>query len=78
MTTGRRTRYGNFWTGQAVLRLLCNPVYLGQIRHGDAVHDAVLDQHLFDHAQALLGERAAESAFEQPAKSDYLLSGLMR
>jgi len=54
--------------------LLCNPVYLGQIRHGDAV----LDQHLFDHAQALLGERAAESAVEQPTKSDYLLSGLMR
>jgi hypothetical protein len=78
--TGRRTRYGNFWAGQAVLRLLRNPVYVGQIRHGDTVHDgkhdAILDRHLFDQAQALLDERAAESAVEQPTESEYLLSGL--
>ncbi len=80
--TGRRTRYDNFWTGQAILRLLRNPVYIGQIRHGDTIHDgkhdAILDQRLFDQAQALLDERAAESATEQPTESEYLLSGLTR
>lgn len=80
--TGRRTRYGNFWTGRGVLRLVRNPVYVGQIRHGgtlhDGKHDAILDRHLFNQPQALLDERGAESAVEQPTESEYLLSGLTR
>lgn len=79
--TGRRTRTGNLWTGQAVLRLLRNPVYLGKIRHDDVTHDgkhdAILDTDRFEQAQKLLDDQAAEAA-DRAAASDYLLSGLTR
>jgi site-specific DNA recombinase len=79
--TGRRTRSGNLWTGQAALRLLRNPVYLGKIRHDetthDGKHDAILDDEVFEQAQDLLDEQAAE-AVDRAAASDYLLSGLTR
>lgn len=66
---------GNLWTGQAILRLLRNPVYLGKSRHDntthDGRHDAILDADVFQQAQQLLDEQAAE-AVDRAAASNYL------
>jgi site-specific DNA recombinase len=79
--TGRRTKYGSLWSGQTVLRMLRNPVYIGKISHDDATHDgkhdAILDPAVFEQAQQILDERAGDRP-QLMSKSDYLLSGLTR
>ncbi len=79
--TGRRTKYGGLWSGQTVLRVLRNPVYIGKISHDSAIHegkhDAIVDPALFDRAQAILNERSAQPT-PTTATTDYLLSGLTR
>ena len=79
--TGRRTKYSGLWTGQTILRLLRNPVYIGKVAHHDTIHDGkhqpIIDPELFHKAQTLLAQRSSQHT-QRPAASDYLLSGLMR
>jgi len=79
--TGRRTKYGGLWSGQTVLRVLRNPVYIGKISHDtrahEGKHDAIVDPPQFEQAQAILDERSAQPA-QTTARTDYLLSGLLR
>lgn len=80
--TGRRSRSGQLWSNQAILRLLRNPTYLGKIRHDETIHDGkhepILDEATFAAAQALLHERSGESTAAVPTTSEYLLTGLVR
>jgi DNA invertase Pin-like site-specific DNA recombinase len=80
--TGQRNRNDRLWSNQTILRVLRNPVYVGKISHGDDLYDGkhapIIDADLFDEAQKLLAERAAESATIAPTLSEYLLSGKLR
>ncbi len=80
--TGRRTRTGRPFTRQGILHILRNRAYLGQVYFRGSWHpsatEPLLDQALFDAAQAVLAERAEDYdrrfAGRHPA---YLLSGLI-
>lgn len=80
--TGRRTRQGRLWSNQRVLRILSNPVYIGKIRHGEAIHEgkhpAIISDDLFERAQHRSDPPVYETAIDAPEESDYLLSGLVR
>jgi DNA invertase Pin-like site-specific DNA recombinase len=75
-----RTRPAHPWTKDAVLRVLKNPIFAGQIRAGDKLvageHQAIVDVATFEKAQALLSGRAPAAAPQRnPA---YVLRGLLR
>jgi site-specific DNA recombinase len=70
------------WGHPAVHRVLTNPTYLGRIRWRDQIFDAshepLIDQELFDQAQAILSERGEDASRRRGNPSDFLLSGLVR
>lgn len=84
-TRSGKQRGGNLFAKQKVTGILKNPVYIGQMRWGDAVHDGnhppIITKEQFDRVQVQIGEslkrrknikRRAEGARQ------YLLSGLLR
>jgi site-specific DNA recombinase len=70
------------WGHPAIHRVLTNTTYLGRIRWRDqdfqSTHEPLIDQHTFDHAQAILGERGNDASRRRGNRSDFLLSGVIR
>lgn len=62
-------------------RLLTDPVYVGRIRFKDhiydGVHQAIIDQDVFDMAQSILGTNNATKTGYRDSGSDFLLKGLV-
>jgi site-specific DNA recombinase len=79
---GHRTRAGNPWGHTAVLTVLTNRVYVGEIsfrgRHHPAPHPPLVDRDLFEAAQAVLAVRGEDLSLRRSNGSDYLLTGLLR
>ncbi len=77
---GLRTRYGGPWSRTAVLDVLRNRVYLGEVPFRGVWyignHEPLVDQALFEAAVAILARRAADHGTRRRDGSDYLLSGL--
>jgi DNA invertase Pin-like site-specific DNA recombinase len=61
--------------------LLSNPLYVGKIRHGQAIydgeHEAIIDRDVFDRAQQLLAEQAPKRRAASNSKGVHLLQGLV-
>lgn len=79
---GHRTRDGGLWSHMAVLRVLHNRVYVGEVFVRDnwhiAPHPPLVGVDLFEQAQRLLLERGEDYSRRAGNASDYLLSGLVR
>ena len=76
-----RTRSGRRWSAQAVLFILRNRSYLGEVTFRDVCHQpdsSLIDPVLFERAQALLAERGESYGRRMThAHPDYLLTGLI-
>ena len=78
---GYRTKAGNPWSKPAVLTVLRNRTYLGEIWYRDRWykaedhHPAIIGQETFDAAQEILYARGEPSSHRAVANSDYLLAG---
>ncbi|MFN3226697.1 MAG: recombinase family protein [Hyphomicrobiales bacterium] len=61
--------------------MLANPVYIGKVRHKqdiyEGVHDAILDQATFEHAQTVLADQAPRGSKAPPGQGLHLLNGLV-
>lgn len=81
VTQKGNARGGTHFTRGALYALLQNPVYVGQIRHKDKVHDgqheAIIDRATWDAAQDLLARNRLESRTKTNAKAPSLLAGLL-
>jgi site-specific DNA recombinase len=79
---GYRTKQGRPFNVPAVLTILRNRAYLGEIRfrgHSHpAPHEPLVEEALFDRAQAILAERSEDCSKRRSNRSDYLLTGLVR
>jgi site-specific DNA recombinase len=79
---GHRTRPGRPWGHTAVLTVLRNRAYIGEIyfrgQHYKAPHPQLVDRDLFDRVQALLAERGGSLAVRAGNSSDYLATGKLR
>jgi len=78
---GLSTRSGKPWSFKSVLTVLRNRTYLGQVHFrgtwSEGSHPALVEESLFDAAQAILAERGEDSSKRASAGSDYLLTGLV-
>jgi site-specific DNA recombinase len=82
---GHRTQTGKPWNPRAVLTVLRNRVYLGEIYYKGIwntgktgpFHPPLIDPDLFDQAQQVLESRGEYRTKRTGAASDYLLAGLM-
>ena len=74
------TRYGGRWATQSVLSLLRNRIYLGEVsfRHAwfAGQHEPIVEQAVFDKAQAILAERNLHPGLRRSNPTDFLFSGL--
>jgi site-specific DNA recombinase len=85
-TRSGKHRGGNLFAKQKVTGILRNPVYIGQIRWGDAIHQGchppIITREQFDRVQIHLGQtvkRRMNLRTKKPQNSRlYLLSGLLR
>lgn len=79
---GYRTRRGVPFNPKAVLTILRNRVYVGEIffrgTHYAGPHEPLIDLSLFDRAQQILAERGDDLSLRRSNTSDYLLTGLLR
>jgi site-specific DNA recombinase len=79
---GYRTKQGKPFNPQAVLTILRNRAYLGEISfrgtHHPAPHAPLIEQGLFEQAQAILKERGDDHSLRRSNQSDYLLTGLVK
>jgi len=77
---GLRTRYGRHWSRNAVLDVLRNRAYLGEVPFRGVWykgrHEPLIEQSVFDAAATILAGRTAESGRRKSDGSDYLFSGL--
>ena len=78
---GHRTKAGRPWNTQAVLTVLRNRAYLGEVyfrdRYHPAPHPPLIDPDVFDKAQQILIARGDNHALRASNGSDYLLAGLI-
>jgi site-specific DNA recombinase len=78
---GHRTQRGRLWSHVAVLKVLRNRAYVGEVFFRDTWHPAphppLVDEALFAEAQRLLDERGEDYSKRAANMSDYLLSGLV-
>jgi site-specific DNA recombinase len=80
---GHRTKTGHLWSGQSVLTVLRNRVYLGQIYFRgtwhitDDHHPPLIHPEIFEQAQQLLIARGQDHTRRAANNSDYLLAGLI-
>ncbi len=76
-----RTRAGKRFSKNGLYLLLSNPIYVGHIRHRDAVypgqHDSIVDQTLFDAVQARLADQRIQRKHQLNAKHPSLLAGFI-
>jgi site-specific DNA recombinase len=79
---GHRTTTGGPWSAHQVLRVLSNPVYLGELTFrsitATASHQAIIEDAIFPGAQRILAARGDDHSKRAANGSDYLLTGLMR
>jgi site-specific DNA recombinase len=79
---GNRTKKGKPFNAQAVLTILRNRAYLGQVTfrgHSyQAPHEPLIDRALFERAQEILRERGEDCSLRRSNQSDYLLTGLVK
>jgi site-specific DNA recombinase len=79
---GCRTRKGKPFTTPAVLALLRNRTYLGEISfRGDnytAPHEPLIEKALFERAQEILQGRSQNVSLRRSNQSEYLLTGLVK
>ena len=79
---GHRTKTGRPWSRHSVLTVLRNRSYRGQIYYRgtwyDAPHQPLVDEALFERAQAILSRRGEDPAERRTNGSDYLLTGRVR
>jgi site-specific DNA recombinase len=78
---GHRTRTGRPWNHMAVLTVLRNRVYLGEISfrgigHTDC-HATLVKNATFEAAQAILAARGEDRSHRSGNAGDYLLAGLV-
>ena len=78
---GHRTKAGKPWNHMAVLTVLRNRAYLGEVYFRDTYHAAphppLIDPDTFDLAQQILRLRSEDYAHRASNASDYLLAGLI-
>ncbi len=78
---GHTTRTGRPWSFAAVLTVLRNRAYLGEVFFRDTYHPAphppLVDTEVFDAAQQILIARGDDHAKRATNGSDYLLAGLI-
>jgi site-specific DNA recombinase len=69
------------WQPAVVLWILSNEAYVGRVHWREqtfpGIHEPLIDQDTFDHAQALLKERG-EDMTHRAAHAEFLFSGLLR
>jgi site-specific DNA recombinase len=79
---GYRTKKDRPFNPQAVLTILRNRAYLGEITYRGtsypAPHEPLVDAGLFERAQAILRERGEDASLRRSNTSDYLLTGLLK
>jgi site-specific DNA recombinase len=79
---GYRTKNDRPFNPQAVLTILRNRAYLGEINYRGtsypAPHEPLVDADLFKRAQAILRERGEDASLRRSNSSDYLLTGLLK
>jgi site-specific DNA recombinase len=70
------------WQPAVVLWILSNQAYVGRVHWREqtfpGIHEPLIDQDTFDHAQALLKERGEDLAMRAASRADFLLTGLVR
>jgi site-specific DNA recombinase len=79
---GYRTKNDRPFNPQAVLTILRNRAYLGEINYRGTSyptpHEPLLNAGLFERAQAILRERGEDASLRRSNTSDYLLTGLLK
>lgn len=69
-----------FRTG-SLTKLLHNPIYIGKVRHKDAIyngeHQAIIAQELFDEVQNIFATNRRDNALGKKSKNPSLLTGLV-
>lgn len=79
---GIRTRRGNCWSPQKIIDILRNVTHIGWLPYNGEVfpstHAPIIDEDVFEAAQAILKERAENYPIRRGNASDYLLTGTMR
>ena len=77
---GLRTNRGGLWSRAAVLNLLANRVYVGEVPYSriwhQGQHEAIVDPAVFEQAQRLRAVRARAPAVRRSNASPFLLTGL--
>jgi len=80
---GHRTKSGKPWSGAAVLTVLRNRVYLGEVfyrdqwHHADPHHPPLISAELFDEAEQVLIARGDDHTHRTSARSRFPLAGLI-
>jgi hypothetical protein len=78
---GHRTKSGRPWGHTAVLTVLSNRAYVGEIffrsRYHPAPHPRLVEAKVFETAHAILESRGEDMALRRTNGSDYLLTGLL-
>lgn len=79
---GYRTRSGCPWSHAAVVTVLRNRAYVGEVYFRDQWHEAphppLVSAEIFEVGQGILSERGEGYAKRATNSSEYLLTGLMR
>lgn len=79
---GCRTQQDKPFNVPAVLTILRNRTYLGEIsfrgRHHPAPHEPLVEEALFERAQEVLRNRTEDIALRRSNQSEYLLTGLVK
>jgi site-specific DNA recombinase len=79
---GHRTRKGRPWSGKAVITVIRNRAYVGDVFFRDAWHSAphppLVESEVFDKAQGVLTARGDNYSLRASNPSDYILAGLVR
>ena len=79
---GSRTRQGKPFNVPAVLSVLRNRTYLGEIsfrgKHHPAPHEPLVEEALFERAQEVLRNRTEDISLRRSNQSEYLLTGLVK
>lgn len=72
---------GIAFTKGPLAQLLKNPIYLGKVRHRDAIydgeHDAIIDQALWNQAQTIARDNGRDHKVGRKARNPSLLAGLI-
>ncbi|MHB1987298.1 MAG: recombinase zinc beta ribbon domain-containing protein [Acidimicrobiales bacterium] len=81
LARGHRTKSGKPWNHMAVLTVLRNRAYPGEVYFRDAYHHAphrpLVETDTFDLAQRILAARGEDYSHRAANASDYLLAGLL-